>query len=380
MTKTPITVVSGYLGSGKTTFILNCLKNRVHERMGLIINDVSEKNVDADTIARSPYFTEKDKLIPLSKGSISSNLLPDLEKALIELAYSDSVDYIFVEGSGIATPQSIAQLIMQGQDEKGKQLSETLRIDSMITIADAQRLAQQFDPEIGKYNDAFLDSNQLIIRQIEFCDILLFNKLDLVAEKEKQYVTHLLRTLQPNARFIETTFSQVSPETVIDTYLFDPDKPLLEADDTEDLSDRKDLEAGGWGIESFVYRRRRPFHPERFDAWLDRWPKQISRCKGVMWLITQPNDVFKLSQSGRAMDIIPSGYWIASLKQWEIDKLFDIRPHLHDIWHERFGDRMIELVFIGKDMDKQHIIDTLDQCLYMDNELIPYQTDPFKYR
>ncbi|MCC5890530.1 MAG: GTP-binding protein [Alkalibacterium sp.] len=248
----------------------------------------------------------------------------------------------------------------------------------MITIADAQRLAQQFDPEIGKYNHEFLDSNQLIIKQIEYCDILLFNKLDLVADREKQYLTNLLRTLQPNARFIETTFSQVSQEQIIDTYLFDSTKPLLEDDDTDDLSDRKDTEAGDLGIESFVYRRRRPFHPARFDAWLDRWPRQVSRCKGVMWLITQPDDVFKVSQSGRAMDIIPSGYWIASLKQWEIDKMFDIRPHLQDIWHERFGDRMIELVFIGKDMDKKHIIESLDQCLYLDTEVIPYQSDPFR--
>lgn len=378
MERIPVTIISGYLGSGKTTLLLNILEQRKQARFGFIVNDFSEKNVDADTIERSAFFTEEDVLIPISSGSISTNLTAQLEQALKTLVHEHNVDAVYIEGSGIATPEKIAQIVLHSEVDDKKELNNFLRIDSMITVADGSRLAQQFDPANGKFNDEYIDSNQLITRQIEFCDILLFNKLDLITDNEKNYLKHLLRQLQPTARFIETTFSNVAIEDITNTYLFDESKPLKDTLDTEDLSEQGISEADTLGIESFVYKRRRPFHPARFDAWLDQWPPQITRCKGVMWLITQPNHVFKISQSGRAMDIIPSGYWIASLKQWEIEKLFEIRKHLKDIWHERFGDRMTELVFIGKDMDKQQIIHDLDQCLYLDNEAIPYFNDPFQ--
>lgn len=379
MKRIPVTVVSGYLGSGKTTLILNILKARKYNRTGLIVNDFSEKNVDADILEKSPYLKETDQLIPISNGSISSDLMPQLEDALFELGQSQEVDYILVEDSGIATPRAIAQLITQARDDKGNNLSDFTRLDSMVTVADSYRLAQQFNPSQGRYNDDFLESNQLIIKQIEYCDVLILNKLDLITESEHRYITNMLRTIQPNARLIETTFSKVIQDYILDTQLFDESKTVLDDLDTECLSNLTSKKTLDLGIESFVYRRRRPFHPKRLDSWLNQWPPQITRCKGVMWLVTQPSEVFKVSQSGRAMDIIPSGYWIAALKQWEIDKLFTIRPHLHDLWHERFGDRMTELVFIGKDMNKNQIIEDLDHCLYLDNEDIPYHTDPFKY-
>lgn len=378
MHRIPVTVVSGYLGSGKTTFLLHMLEHRKHERIGFIINDFSEKNVDADLIERSPYFSDKDVLLPISNGSISSTLIEELEQALLSLVQDYQVDYIFIEGSGIATPEKIAQTVLHTETKEGNLFKEYLQLDAMITIADGSRLAQQFDPMNGRFNEEYMDSNQLIVRQIEFCNILVFNKLDLITETERIHLKAFIRQLQPQATFLETTFSRVPLEDVLYTELFDEDRPIKDTFDTEEINNIEENQSSTLGIESFVYRRRRPFHPARFDAWLDRWPREVTRCKGVMWLVTQPNNVFKISQSGRAMDIIPSGYWIASLKTWEIEKMFEVRPHLKDIWHERFGDRMIELVFIGKDMHKNQIIHDLDQCLYLDNEPIPYQNDPFQ--
>ncbi|EXJ23071.1 putative metal chaperone, involved in Zn homeostasis, GTPase of COG0523 family [Alkalibacterium sp. AK22] len=372
----PVTVLSGYLGSGKTTYLLNALENRTHQRLGIIVNDFSQKNVDADIIKRSPYFKKTDVLIPLSDGSISSDLLPELEAALFQLALFENVDHIFIEASGVATPRTLAQLVTQAVNAENVKLSDLTHLRAMVTVVDSARISQQFDQKNGKYNHAFLDSNQLIINQIEYCDLLVLNKLDLVTKKDRQYILDLLQTLQPSAQLIQTTFSQVSTDLLFDTQLFDHSQKLLDDWDTEDLSQRERQARGG--IESFVYHRRRPFHPERLDAWLDRWPQAVTRCKGVLWLITQPETVIKISQSGRAMDIVPAGYWIASLKTWEIEKMFDVRPHLKDIWHERFGDRMTELVFIGKDMDKDLITEGLDQCLYRDDENPADIQDVFK--
>ncbi|WP_204988046.1 CobW family GTP-binding protein [Sporolactobacillus pectinivorans] len=188
----------------------------------------------------------------------------------------------------------------------------------------------------------------------------------------------VVRALQPQARVIATSYGRIVPEALINTHLFNERQTIIDSDDTEDLSTFRQNEADRAGIRSFVYRRRHPFHPLRLDNWLDLWPKEIIRCKGVMWLATQPLTVFKISQSGRAMDIAPVGYWIATLKHDEIQKMLRIRKGLSDIWDPRFGDRMIELVFIGKNMDREKIINELDHCLYQDGEVVDFQQDPFR--
>lgn len=368
----PITIISGYLGSGKTTLIQHILKCKENRRIGIIVNDFSELNIDEKLIRNSIHFTEEDKLISLADGLISGSLSERLNDAIYNLANSKEVDLILVESSGIARPDKIAQAVSDGETSKGKLLSENTVLDTTVTIVDGYRLLQQFTPENGRFNDTFNDSNILIINQIEFCDVLLFNKADLLTKEEKTYLLNMVKKLQPDAKFIESTFSQVPLSSVIETKLYNKEKTIRQFNNVD-----IENEANTYGITSFVYRRRAPFHPERFDEWLNQWPKEVSRCKGVIWVVTQPNTVIKISQAGRAMDIIPSGYWIASLKKWEVEKLFTIREGLKEIWDQEYGDRMIELVFIGRGMNKEKIVEELDNCLVQKGESIVALTDPF---
>ncbi|AIQ46531.1 hypothetical protein R70723_12115 [Paenibacillus sp. FSL R7-0273] len=378
MSRVPVTVISGYLGSGKTTLLLHLLLCKEQLRIGLIVNDLAEVNVDAKTIEKSEFFTEKDRLVVMSSGSISSDLKTELIEAVYYLAASGEVDLIIVEASGVALPQLIANTIINGVTHDGVPLNTVSRLDTNVTVVDGYRILGQFTSEDGMYNDEYVDSNQLIINQIEFCDVLVFNKIDLLTPNEKDYLTSFVRKIQPKASFIETSFSRVLVKDVLNTGLFDEMAGIQDVLDTEDLNEFIENEADQLGIQSFVYRRREPFHPVRLDQWLDRWPREVTRCKGVMWLITQAETVFKISQSGRAMDIIPAGYWIASLNSDEIRQLFAAREGLKEIWDARFGDRMIELVFIGKDMDKEQIIQDLDACLVQEDEVVNSSEDPFK--
>ncbi|GHP14912.1 4-hydroxytetrahydrobiopterin dehydratase [Lentilactobacillus fungorum] len=373
-----VTVISGYLGAGKTTLILHLLKCKEDKRIGIIVNDMAAVNVDKKLIERSPYFSKADKLVPLTHGSISGKLQQQLADAVYQLAASGEVDVILIESSGIVQPDMVAKIIARGETTDGQALSKRCRLDTNVTIVDGFRVLHQFMPGDGAYNQDFTQSNQLIINQIEFCDVLLFNKTDLLTTEQRQYLEQFVRQLQPSAIFIETKFAVVPVNQVINTHLFDELHELEAYDRSGDLSHFSSSHDLGFGIDSFVYRRRRPFNPLRFDAWLDHWPPAITRCKGVMWVMTQPNRVFTISQAGRAMDIIPSGYWIASMKDWEIQKMFTVRKGLKKIWDARFGDRMIELVLIGQHMNQQQIIQQLDNCLMRDDDVVDIKSDPFR--
>lgn len=378
--RVPVTIISGYLGAGKTTLILHLLKCKEGKRVGIIVNDLAAVNVDEKTIQRSPDFSKADQLVALTHGSIGGQLQQQLIDQVYRLAASGTVDLILVESSGIVQPDMAAKAVARGTTTDGEKLATVCRLDTNVTVVDGFRVLHQFMPGDGAYNQDFTQSNQLIINQIEFCDVLLFNKTDLLTAEQQAYLEKFVRQLQPRAIFLETKFAIVPVSKVINTHLFDEKHELEDYDRSDDLSHFKEHHDLKFGIESFVYRRRRPFNPMRFDAWLDQWPPAITRCKGVMWLITQPERVFTISQSGRAMDIIPSGYWIASMKDWEIKKMFTVRQNLRQIWDPRFGDRMIELVFIGQNMNRDKIIHDLDQCLMREDEVIDVRQDPFRLK
>lgn len=246
-----------------------------------------------------------------------------------------------------------------------------------MSVVDAFRLLQQFTPENGHFNMEFQSSNQVIINQIECCDVLLFNKIDLISPEEKKYLLSLIRQIQPHAKIVESTFCQVPISHVLNTHLFDEKTSFRQIASHLDNSSQIEKELA---IQSFVYYRRAPFHPERFDAWLNRWPKEIIRCKRVVWFVTQPNNVIKISQSGRAMDTSHSGYWIASLKQWEVEQMMKIRKNLPEIWDTNYGDRMIELVFIGTNLNQEKLIQELDTCLITSQDTIANVKDPFEFK
>lgn len=242
--------------------------------------------------------------------------------AVNQLTKSQAVDYILIESSGIAQPDLIAKSIARGETILGEKLKEFCRLDTLVSVVDAFRLLQQFTPENGRFNMEFQSSNQVIINQIECCDVLLFNKIDLISPEEKKYLLSLIRQIQPHAKIVESTFCQFPISHVLNTHLFDEKTSFRQIASHLDNSSQIEKELA---IQSFVYCRREPFHPERFDAWLNRWPKEIIRCKGVVWFVTQPNNAIKISQSGRAIDTSHSGYWIASLKQWEVEQMMKIR-------------------------------------------------------
>ncbi|WP_057743961.1 CobW family GTP-binding protein [Liquorilactobacillus capillatus] len=378
--KIPITVISGYLGAGKTTLILHLLKCKMDKRVGIIVNDLAAINVDHKTIVNSPYFSEADRIIPISDGTISTSHRQKLVDALYDLATSDEIDLILVESSGVVQPDVVAASIVKGKTSTTQELKSVCYLDTNVTIVDGFRILQQFLPGQGEYNQDFVASNQLIVNQIEFCDVLLFNKIDLLTLEQKNYLQEIVRQMQPTAQFYETKFSQIAVNKVLQTHLFNAKKSLDELNLSDPLRLLNHAHETQFKINSFVYRRRCPFHPQRFNSWLDHWPPEITRCKGVMWLKTQPARVFTISQSGRAMDIIPSGYWIATLQEWEIKKMFTVRKNLAAIWDKEFGDRMIELVFIGQNMNKDQIMHDLDTCLYQSNEPIDDVNDPFKLK
>ncbi|GEP22464.1 CobW family GTP-binding protein [Lentilactobacillus diolivorans] len=376
----PVTVISGYLGAGKTTLILHLLKCKEQRRVGIIVNDLAAINVDEKTIQKSPYFSKADRLVALTNGSISGSLQQRLIDAIYRLADSGDVDLILIESSGVVQPDMVAKFVSRGENTDGRPLDKICRLDTNVTIVDGFRVLQQFVPGRGEYNQDFTQSNQLIINQIEFCDVLLFNKTDLLTPNQQDYLEKFVRQLQSHAHFLEAKFAIVPVNQVINTHLFNEETELADYDRSDDLSQFEERHDLTFGIESFVYRRRRPFNPQRFNHFLDHWSPTITRCKGVMWLITQPARVFNISQSGRAMDIIPSGYWVATLKDWEIKKMFTVRKNLREIWDNRFGDRVIELVFIGQNMDKQAIIRDLDHCLVREDEVVDSRDDPFKLK
>ncbi|MFC6465126.1 CobW family GTP-binding protein [Marinilactibacillus sp. GCM10026970] len=255
----PITVVSGYLGSGKTTLIKHILKCKESKRIGIIVNDFAEINLDEQTLLKDPFFTAQDQIISLKDGSISGRLREQLVEAVYKMAASQEVDVILIESTGIGQPDKIAKALSKGGTDKGQQLSEVARLDTNVTIVDGFRLLQQFSPENGQFDEDYTESNLLIINQIEFCDVLIFNKTDLLEEKDKTELICLVKEIQPNTAFYETQFSQVTIQSVIHTKRFDEKQTIKQFDQVNRYEKNSENELG---IESFVYRRREPFHPE----------------------------------------------------------------------------------------------------------------------
>ncbi|WP_458122277.1 GTP-binding protein [Paenibacillus sp. Z6-24] len=374
----PVTVLSGYLGAGKTTVLNHVLNNRQGLKVAVIVNDMSEINIDAALVKEQGALSRTDeKLVEMSNGCICCTLRDDLLQEVQKLALEGRFDYILIESTGISEPVPIAQTFTYANEELGIDLTELARLDCMVTVVDANRFWHDYES-----GETLLDRNQatdsedtrdvvdLLIDQIETCDVLLLNKCDLVEPQELERLEQVIRQLQPSARIIRTSNGQVDPAAILNTGLFDFEKTSQSAGWIRELEmDEHTPETEEYGISSFVYRRRAPFHPERLAAYMSYWPEQVVRAKGLVWLAAEGDLAASLSQAGPSIQFGPAGQWVAGLPVEEQQTILEEEPDVRERWDEQWGDRLTELVMIGIGMDRAELEAELDECLLSDEEL-----------
>lgn len=373
-----VTVLSGYLGSGKTTVLNHVLNNRSGLRVAVIVNDLSEVNIDASLIKDGGGISRtEEKLVEMSNGCICCTLRDDLLREVEKLAKENRFDYILIESTGVGEPVPVAQTFSYINEEQGIDLSQLCRLDCMVTVVDAYRFWLDFSS-----GETLLERSQatgeddtrevvdLLVDQIEFCDVLLLNKCDLVDKMELLELESVLRKLQPRAKIIRTEFGRVDPSEILNTGLFNFEEASKSAGWIKEMEKPVHTpETEEYGISSIVYERVKPFHPGRLMKWMENWPDDVVRAKGVVWLATRNSLAQSLSQAGPSIQFGPSGYWVAALPEEEQKALFQEEPELREHWDPFFGDRINKLVLIGIDMDRAGLIASLDQCLLSDAEM-----------
>ena len=407
---TPITLLTGYLGAGKTTLMNHILTNQEGYKVAVIVNDIGEVNIDAKLIADGGFIQEKDngKVVPLSNGCICCTLKEDLMQQIVDILKTKQFDYIMIEASGICEPLPIAQTITvlaNSLEQYG--LPKMCRLDNVVTVVDSMRLATEFGcgEDLVKEDIDEEDIENLLIEQIEFCNVIVLNKVDDVTEEQLNTVKAVIKKLQPTAKIIETNYSKVDVKEIMDTNNFDFEKITssagwiqeLENDDNEDMDqdheehehheehdeheehehhhhehhhdhehhhNHEEGEAEEYGISTFVYTSRKPFDVAKFENYINEsFPKSVIRCKGLVWFKSDYDMSYLFEQAGKQFKITETGYWLASAPKEDLEQIVKNDPDALKDWDEEVGDRMVKLVFIGKNMDKKLIVDELNNLI-----------------
>lgn len=388
----PVLLLTGYLGSGKTTLLNRILANRSGIRFAVIVNDIGEVNIDAFLIQQGGVVSQKDdNLLSLTNGCICCTLKMDLVQQLHDLCVADRFDYIVIEASGICEPAPIAQTICSYRRMVPFTEDPAPQLDCLVSVVDALRLRDEFAEgrDLQRTDLEEDDLASLVIQQIEFCNIILLNKASEIALDELERVTAIIRAIQPNAEIIPTDYCDVPFDKILFTHRFNFDAVAGSAawiEGVEGAVDEKDEhhhahehehhhehehdhneergEAYEYGIDTFVYYRRRPFNLGRFDDFVARlWPKNVIRCKGMCYFSDEYDLCYLFEQAGRQFNLKPCGEFYATMPKEELMQMMASDPILQRDWDEEYGDRMQKLVFIGQHLDKEAITTALDNCL-----------------
>lgn len=410
--ETPVLLLTGYLGSGKTTLVNRILSNRKGIKFAVIVNDIGEVNIDADLIQKGGVVNqEDDSLVALQNGCICCTLKMNLVEQLVDLMRQKCFDYIVIEASGICEPEPIAQTIcsMPNMAYAFTRFG-TPRLDCIVTVVDALRMQSEFGcgDNLVKENIGEEDLESLVIQQIEFCNIILLNKASEVSPTELGRIKEIIRALQPTAEIIECDYGDVDFDQILNTHLFDFDEVAGSAgwirgvedrmiedhgdddeeeehehhhhhddDDDEDEHehghhhhhhDHDHEHEGGeveeYGIGTFVYYRREPLNMGRFDEFVARkMPKNVIRVKGICYFQSDYDMCYIFEQAGKQIQLREVGQWFATMPPYELKQMMATNPDLRRDWDDRYGDRMQKLVFIGQHIDKEAITKDLDECL-----------------
>lgn len=373
----PVTVLSGFLGAGKTTLLNHILHNREGKKIAMIVNDMSEINIDAEMVKNSEASLSRteEKLVEMSNGCICCTLREDLLEEIKELSAQKKFDYLVIESTGISEPLPIAETFTF-EDENGESLSHVAKLDTMVTVVDAVNFLKDYESaqdlkdrkmELGEEDERSIA--HLLVEQVEFADIILINKIDLISESDRKLLFGIIRSLNADAELIETTRSQVELNKIINTNRFNFNKASEAPGWLKIMRGQENSETEEYGVSSFSFDSRKPFHPERFFQFLHTEYPGLYRAKGYFWIASQPDFMAEMAIAGTVREYQPRGFWWVSVNQSNWPKDLESRAQIKKDWHPVYGDRLQQLVFIGKKTVLPEIKNKLEACVLTEDEL-----------